>query len=264
MTRQRLLVVGSTGSVGRLVVERAHSDGFSVRALIRSWPPSRRFSSQVEAVRGDITDGSTLGDLVRDVDAIAFTHGSDGGPKETEAVDYGGVRNVLLALKGREARIALMTSIGVTNRSSAYNQSTRAHDWKRRSERLVRASGLPYTIVRPGWFDLNGPDDHRLVLLQGDRRQTGTPADGAIARAQLADVLVKSLSTRSALRKTFEVVSERGSPQQDLDGLIASLEPDLPGMLDGAQDVANMPSDEEPESVAEDLDVVRRLHRRAQ
>jgi hypothetical protein len=37
-----------------------------------------------------------------------------------------------------------MTSIGVTNRVSAYNRSTEAHDWKRRSERLVRASGLPY------------------------------------------------------------------------------------------------------------------------
>ncbi len=264
MTPPVLLVVGSTGSVGRLVVARADADGFAVRALLRRWPPSRPFSPRVEPVKGDISDASTFGEQVRDVDAIVFTHGSDGGPKETEAVDYGGVRNVLLALNGREARIALMTSIGVTNRSSAYNQSTRAHDWKRRSERLVRASGLPYTIVRPGWFDRNGPDDHRLVLLQGDRRQTGTPADGVIARAQLAEVLVKSLSTRSALRKTFELVSERGPVQQDVDGLFASLEPDPPGTVDGVHDVANMPSNEEPESVVEDLSAVRLQRRRAQ
>ena len=35
----------------------------------------------------------------------------------------------------------------------------------------LRASGLPYTIVRPGWFDYNAADQHRLVLLQGDTRQ---------------------------------------------------------------------------------------------
>jgi uncharacterized protein YbjT (DUF2867 family) len=40
-----------------------------------------------------------------------------------------------------------MTSIGVTNRTGPYNRATEAHDWKRRSERLVRATGHPYTIV---------------------------------------------------------------------------------------------------------------------
>jgi hypothetical protein len=40
-----------------------------------------------------------------------------------------------------------MTSIGVTNRTGAYNRATEAHDWKRRSERRVRATGHPYTIV---------------------------------------------------------------------------------------------------------------------
>jgi uncharacterized protein YbjT (DUF2867 family) len=46
-------------------------------------------------------------------------------------------------------------AIGVTNRDGNYNRQAEAHDWKRRGERLVRASGLPYTIVRPGWFDYN-------------------------------------------------------------------------------------------------------------
>src|SRR5208282_576187 len=109
---------------------------------------------------------------------IVFTHGSDSGAKAaSEPVDYCGVRNILAALGSRTARIALMTSIGVTNRNSSYNRSTEAHDWKRRSERLVRASRLPYTIVRPGWFDNNEPDEHRLVLLQGDTRQAGNSSD---------------------------------------------------------------------------------------
>ena len=90
--------------------------------------------------------------------AIVFTHGSDGGGKAgAEQIDYGGVRNVLAALGGRSVRVALMTAIGVTNRDGDYNRQTEAHDWKRRGERLVRVSGLPYTIVRPGWFDYTSP-----------------------------------------------------------------------------------------------------------
>lgn len=156
-----------------------------------------------------------------------------------------------------KVRIALMTSIGVTNRNSSYNQSTEAHDWKRQSERLVRASGMPYTIVRPGWFDYNGQDEHKLVLLQGDKRQSGTPKDGAIARRQLADVLVRSLSSDAAVRKTFELVSTKGAPQQDFDTLFGSLEPDPPGGLNGVHDVANMPLEEEPKRVRDDLEAAQ-------
>jgi hypothetical protein len=48
------------------------------------------------------------------VDAVVFTHGAPYGSSELEAVDYGGVRNILTALDGRRVRIALMTAIGVT------------------------------------------------------------------------------------------------------------------------------------------------------
>ena len=45
------------------------------------------------------------------IDAIVFTHGSDGAGKAgSESVDYGGVRNILTALGSRKVRIALMTS----------------------------------------------------------------------------------------------------------------------------------------------------------
>jgi uncharacterized protein YbjT (DUF2867 family) len=133
-------------------------------------------------VIGDVTRPDTLSGAVGGVDAIVFTLGSDGAGKVgAENVDYGGVRNVLGALGNQTPRIALMTAIGVTNRTGAYNRSTEAHDWKRRSERLVRANGLEYTIVRPSWFDYNSPGQQRLVLLQGDTRQAGDPSDGVVA-----------------------------------------------------------------------------------
>ena len=203
-----VLVVGATGSIGRLVVEEAIRQGYTTRALVRDAGKAQRLPSDAEVIVGDVTRPDTLPAAVAGIDAVVFTLGSDGGGKVgAENVDYGGVRNVLNALGSRTARIALMTSIGVTNRTGAYNRSTEAHDWKRRSERLVRASGMPYTIVRPGWFDYNGPDEHRLVFLQGDTRQAGDPSDGVIARRQIAEVLVQSVSSASAIRKTFELVA---------------------------------------------------------
>jgi len=253
----RVLVVGATGSIGQLVVEEAIKQGHAVRALVRSASKARQLAREAESVVGDLTRPETLSAAVDGIDAIVFTHGSDGGGKAaSEAVDYGGVRNILAALGSRTARIALMTSIGVTNRNSSYNRSTEAHDWKRRSERVIRASGMPYTIVRPGWFDYNGPDEHELLLLQGDKRHSGTPQDGAIERRQLAEVLVRSLTSDQAVRKTFELVSTKGPAQDDFDALFGKLEPDLPSALDGVQDMDNMPLEDEPKQVREDLDAV--------
>ncbi len=171
----KLLAVGATGSIGRHVVAVALAEGHAVRVLVRDAGQAALFPARVETVVGELTRLESLTEAVAGVDAIVFTHGSNGRPPGPEAVDYGAVRNVLAALGGREARIALMTTIGATDRKGA-------HDWKRRGERLLRASGLPYTIVRPSWFDYNAPDQHRLVMLQGDTRLTGTPRDGVIAR----------------------------------------------------------------------------------
>jgi uncharacterized protein YbjT (DUF2867 family) len=251
-----VLVVGATGSIGRLVVEEAVRKGHAVRALVRDPRKGRRLDSNVEVVIGDLTRPETLAPAVDDVDAIVFTHGSDGGGKAgAENVDYGGVRNVLAALRTRSVRVALMTAIGVTNREGSYNRETEAHDWKRRGERLVRVSGLPYTIVRPGWFDHNKPDEHRLVLLQGDRRHAGDPSDGVVARRQIAQVLVASLTSDGALRKSFELVATRGPAQDDLETLFTGLDADRPGALDAVHDIANMPLQQEPQRVREDLDV---------
>lgn len=249
-----VLVIGATGSIGRLAVAEALAEGYSVRALVRNLEKASDLPRAAERVVGDLTRPETLGTAVDGVDAIIFTQGSDGSGKiGAESVDYGGVRNVLAALRGRQARIALMTAIGVTNRGGDYNHSTEAHDWKRRSERLVRAGGLPYTIVRPGWFDYNDPDQHQLVLLQGDRRWAGNPSDGVIARSQLAEVLVRSLASAAAVRKTFELVAVRGPAPADFEALFAPLQADPDGALDGVRDTANMPLEQEPERVQQDL-----------
>jgi len=251
-----VLVVGATGSIGRLAVTEAIARGHTVRALVRDRAKGAQLlPADAELVVGDVTRPETLPEVVTGTDAIVLTLGSFGtGASSPETVDYAGVRNVLTALDGARPRVALMTSIGATTRSSGYGHLL---EWKRRSERLVRASGLTYTIVRPGWFDMNGPDEHQMVFLQGDRRRSGGPADGRVARADIARVLVAALTAREAAGRTFELVAEQGAAPSDLRSLFAALDQDPPGSLDAARDEANMPLDGEPQRVRDDLDAVR-------
>lgn len=254
-----VLVVGATGSIGRLVVAEAIARGHTVRALVRDRAKGAQLlPADAELVVGDVTRPETLPEAAVGADAIVLTLGSFGtGASSAEAVDYAGVRNVLTALgslDGARPRIALMTSIGATTRSSGYGHLL---EWKRRSERLVRASGLTYTIVRPGWFDMSGPDEQRLVFLQGDRRRSGGPADGRVARTDIARVLVAALTDPQAGGRTFELVAEQGAAPGDLGPLFAALDQDPPGSLDAVRDEANMPLDTEPQRVRDDLDAVR-------
>lgn len=244
-----VLLVGASGSIGRPAVARSLEAGYETRALVRTPQQASLFPAGAQVVVADPTDPTALRDAVAGVTGVVFTHGSHGGAAEAERVDYGIVRNVLGALTS-PARIALMTAIGVT-------KHTPGHDWKRRGERLVRASGLPYTIVRPGWFDYNKPDEHALVMLQGDTRWAGTPADGVVSRDQIAQVLVDSLRSDAADRTTLELVAERGPAPNDLDPLFAALRPDPADALDAVLDRDNMPLSGEPAAVVADLDAVR-------
>ncbi|MCK9489781.1 MAG: SDR family oxidoreductase [Xanthomonadales bacterium] len=253
-----ILVVGATGSVGRLVVADALDAGYRVRALVRDRARAERLlPSQATLVVGDLTDPASLPALVGGIDGIVFTHGASGETAARE-VNYGGVRNILFALDERPVRVAMMSAVGVTRPIDPDRRSSEPRGWKRRGERLLRASGMPYTIVRPGWFDYNAEDQQRMVFRQGDTEQTGTPQDGVIARRQIANVLVASLSSATANRKTLELVAERGSEQSDLDPLFAALEADADGALDGPRDQPNLPLSEEPEVFREDLRQIKR------
>jgi uncharacterized protein YbjT (DUF2867 family) len=252
-----ILLIGATGSVGRQVTAEALAQGYRVSALSRSTSRAATLPNGVHKVIGDLSHAETLADALHDIDAVIFTHGSDGmGKAGSQSVDYGGVRNVLFALRNKPVRVVLMTAIGVTNRDGSYNRRTEAHDWKRRAERLVRASGHPYTIVRPGWFDYNAANEQQLQFLQGDRRQSGTPADGGIARRQLAQVLVASVSCDDAVGKTFELIANRGPAPQTLTPLFAALTPDTADNNDGVFDTANMPLQNEPAQVLSELEQI--------
>lgn len=242
-----VLIVGATGSIGRHAVAEAIRQGYRVRALVRDASRARRLPEQAELVVGDLTRPATLATAVDGVDAIIFTHGSTTREADVRDIDYAGVANILTALGGRRVRIALMTAVGTTRPGVPYAA------WKRRAEKLVRASGNDYTIVRPGWFDYNDADQRLIVMRQGDTAQSGSPADGVIARDEIARVLVDSLGTDAANRKTLELAAATGEEQDDLTPVFAALRPDEPAARDGILDANVVPVDEEPARFREDL-----------
>ena len=89
--RMTVLVVGATGSIGRLVVEEAIRRGHAVRALVRTLGKARRLPPEAQVVPGDVTRPGTLPGAVDGVDAVVFTLGSDGAGKggaESVADDF--------------------------------------------------------------------------------------------------------------------------------------------------------------------------------
>ncbi|WP_109078367.1 SDR family oxidoreductase [Aggregatibacter kilianii] len=244
-----ILVIGATGSIGQLVVKEAVAQGYAVRALVRN-ARKAHFDAGVELFEGDLTQPETLRGITANIDGIIFTQGNYANP---EGVDYGGVLNVLRDLQGRTARIALMSTIYAPLVSN--NASTdKGRAWKRRMERVVRASQLPYTIVRPSWFDCNEPNAQQLFLTQGRTDYNLTAADGGVFRVQLAETLVKALSTPEALNKTVELFAEKGERTTNFNALFAPMLCDEPNEnFDAVKDPNNRPIAQEPARVKLDL-----------
>lgn len=76
------------------------------------------------------------------------------------------------------------------------------------AERILRGSGLPYTIVRPTWLTDDPPGAHALTLTQ----QPDT--DGMLARSDLAAAMVAAIE-HGARDTTFALFNEPGEPITD-------------------------------------------------
>ncbi|GAA4552929.1 SDR family oxidoreductase [Amycolatopsis samaneae] len=248
----RVLVVGATGRTGRHVVPALSERGLTPVALARDEQRAASLLPGTEIVVGDLEDIASLRAALRGIDDIVFVHGSDADSRadSVRRVDYGGVVNVLRALDGAKARLVLQTSIFVTRRDHYFNDGAHALDWKRRSERVVRLSGLPYTVVRPGWLD-GGDAGRHVTLEQGDA------GEGGIDRAVLGALLAETVRNEASLGKTFEVYSGPGSPTGDWTALFGQAARDSASAADGVKDTDNMPLADEPVDVRADLSALR-------
>lgn len=245
----RVAVIGATGSIGRVVVPTLDAAGLEPIAIARNLDKARALFPAVTAAQADVTDGPALASALHGVDAVVMVHGSD---NDTERVDYGAVPAVLDVLErsdGARPHIVLMTSMAVTHKTGSWREIMH---WKARGERLLRASGLPTTIVRPGWFDLEPTGYGAVALEQGDT----TPVDSkrGVSRQHIAHAVVQSLLHERAIGVTFELFSAPGGPPGDWGRAFSALAKDRPGALDAALDTRGPDPAHEPARFVHDLE----------
>lgn len=147
-----IAVTGATGFVGQALLDHAARAGIAVRALARRDQPAR---AGVEWVRGDLADRAALAALVRGAEAVIHVAGVVNAPDPAgfEAGNAVGTLNVIEAMRAEGGeRLVCVSSLSAREPGlSAYGAS------KARAEKLVQASALDWTIVRPPW--IYGPRD---------------------------------------------------------------------------------------------------------
>ena len=147
-----LAVTGATGFVGQALLDRAVAAGTAVRALARRLQAARK---GVEWIIGDLENRTALAALMAGAEAVVHVAGAVNAPDAAgfEAANVTGTLAVIEAtLAAGVQRFVHVSSLSAREPElSAYGAS------KARAEKLVRASGLDWTIVRPP--GIYGPRD---------------------------------------------------------------------------------------------------------
>lgn len=220
-----VLVAGATGGTGSLVVAELIEQGYPVRAFVRNTAKAvERLGADVESVVGDLKDPDSIAAALDGVGAVINTASASasGGPENSaEMVDFEGARNLAeAALAAGVGQYVLVSSRGVTDDDHYLNRMfNNILIWKRRGEEAVAASGIPYTIVRPGGLSDDPGGMQTIIFEQGDTQSEGI----WITRADVARVCVAALADEAALNKVFEIHAEDGEPQADFAAEFASL-----------------------------------------
>lgn len=153
-----ILVIGATGTVGRLLVDALAKTGATVKAASRTGAAV----GPAEGVAFELTDPSTYEAAFSGVDRIFVM-----APKG--AIDVKGLLSpVIAAATSRRIKVVLMTALGVdADDAIPYRQL----------ELALERSGAPFVILRPNWFADNfhnfwrkDLDQGRIALPTGDGR----------------------------------------------------------------------------------------------
>lgn len=157
----KILVTGGTGVIGAGLIPRLLERGHDVRLLSRNAKKDVAQWEGVEPFEGNVADAASLHGAASDCDAVIHVAGiaTEEPPERTFAkINVEGTRNVVAEAKRAGAkRFIVISSLGADRGESEYHQS------KREAERIVEASALDWTIVRPG--NLYGPGDEVISTI---------------------------------------------------------------------------------------------------
>lgn len=153
-----IALTGATGFVGQAVLDAAEAKHIEVNALTRRTQPDRK---GVNWVRGDLGDRRALIRMVDGVEAVIHVAGAVNAADADgfEAANVQGTLAVVeTALAAGVRRFIYVSSLSAREpQLSAYGAS------KRRAEKIVAASGMDWTIIRPP--AVYGPRDTEMFEL---------------------------------------------------------------------------------------------------
>ena len=146
---RNILVTGGTGNIGSALVRRLIDSGYRVRVLALPEDPlkSHLNITGVEFFYGDISNKSSLTGVCTDIDTVLHLAAvllSD-DDSVFDRVNIEGTQNILQVASKNNVK----HFIHVSSASVVYPRTTPYSLSKRVAERLVKESGVPWTIVRP-------------------------------------------------------------------------------------------------------------------
>jgi uncharacterized protein YbjT (DUF2867 family) len=211
-----VLVVGGHGKIALRLLRLLADRGDVARGLIRN----SDHAGDLEAVGAEpvICDLEATDDISAQVegsDAVVFAAGAGpgSGPERKRTVDLEGATKLIAACDATGVRRYLIVSaMGVEREGSHPPRMRPYYDAKREADEAVRASGLDYTIARPG----------RL----SDEPGTGSIAVGAplsqrgeVTRDDVAATLLACLDEPRTAGLTFDLLNG----ETPIDAALASL-----------------------------------------
>lgn len=205
-----VIVFGATGSVGRLAVSRLLEAGHIVTAFARTPERLKLDHPNLRLHAGDALDAAAVRAALAGQDAAVVTLGA--GMDRKSRIRSNGTLNVIRAMQEQGVRrLIVQSTLGARDSWSNLN-----FFWKRimfgallrpvfrdheLQERLVEASGLDWTIVRPGAF-ADGPATGDFVE---DVPPTRRGLKLKIARADIAAFLARELADARYMRRAVGI-----------------------------------------------------------
>lgn len=197
-----VVVVGGHGQIARHLLRMLAERGDNARGVIRN--PDHADDLRADGAEPVLCDleRDDLTDAVAGADAVVFAAGAgpNSGPERKRTVDHGGAVKLIEAARANGiSRYLIVSAIGVTRPESWSDEMRPYYEAKAAADDEVAASGLDYTIVRPGGLT----DD------PGSGRVDAAPeleGGGQIPREDVAATLLAVLDTPGTLGKGFDLI----------------------------------------------------------
>lgn len=199
-----LLIFGATGDTGRELVKQGLEQGHVVTGFSRHADELTQDYPAVQAVQGDVTDMATVEKAVQGQDAVLSALGSSSLKRNPALVK--GVENIVTAMEQHNVRrLVYQSSLGVGDSREQVNFLVRyiiiplvlrpAIKDHAEKEHIIQQSNLDWVIVRPAGLTNDAKTGEYKA---GEKIEFGA----RIARADVADFMLKQVSNDTYLKKT--------------------------------------------------------------